>query len=43
MMDNPELRPDFDKYPNETMAYLAGLWLKLTVMLVKELQITSYM
>jgi len=34
--ENPDLRPDFDKYPNETMAYLAGMVAQSNVMLVKQ-------
>lgn len=37
MMQNPMLRPEFNKYPNETMAYLAGLVGQTNCMLVKEL------
>ena len=37
MMDNPAIRPEFDKYPNETMAYLAGLVAQTNCMVVKEL------
>lgn len=37
MMDNPAVRPEFDKYPNETMAYLAGLVAQTNCMVVKEL------
>ena len=37
MEDNPDLRPEFDKYPNETMAYLAGLVAQTNCMVVKEL------
>jgi len=36
IQNNPELRPDFDKYPNETMAYLAGMVAQTNVMLVKQ-------
>ena len=25
MMENPELKPDFGSYPNETIAFLAGI------------------
>lgn len=37
MMQNPMLKPEFNKYPNETMAYLAGLVGQTNCMLVKEL------
>ena len=37
MMTDPKLRPDFAKYPNETMAYLAGLVAQSNCMLVEEL------
>ena len=37
MMSNPHLRPDFAKYPNETMAYLAGMIAQSNCMLVEEL------
>ena len=36
MEENPDLRPEFDKYPNETMAYLAGMVAQSNVMLVKQ-------
>lgn len=37
MMTNPQLRPDFARYPNETMAYLAGMVAQSNCMLVDEL------
>lgn len=37
MMTDPKLRPEFAKYPNETMAYLAGLVAQSNCMLVEEL------
>ena len=37
MMQNPKLRPDYNRYPNETMAYLAGMVAQTKCMLVDEL------
>ena len=37
MMNNPDLLPEFGNYPNETMAYLAGLVGQTKCMLTKEL------
>jgi hypothetical protein len=37
MMENPEMRPDYALYPNETMAYLAGMIAQTNVKLVDEL------
>lgn len=37
MMNDPKMRPDFAKYPNETMAYLAGMIQQSNCMLVEEL------
>jgi hypothetical protein len=37
MMSDPALRPDYAKYPNETMAYLAGMIAQSNCMLVEEL------
>jgi len=37
MMNNPELKPDFASYPNETMAYLAGMVAQSNVKLVNQL------
>lgn len=37
MMEDPKLRPDFATYPNETMAYLAGMVAQSNVALVDEL------
>jgi hypothetical protein len=37
MMQNPQLRPDYAKYPNEVMAYLAGMVAQTNCMLVDEL------
>ena len=37
MTADPKLRPDYAKYPNETMAYLAGLVAQTKVQLVDEL------
>ena len=37
MIENPAIRPDFAKYPNETMAYLAGLVAQSNCMIVDEL------
>ncbi len=37
MVHNPKFRPEFAKYPNETMAYLAGMIAQTNCMLVDEL------
>jgi hypothetical protein len=37
MMQDPKARPDYTKYPNETMAYLAGMVAQTNCMLVDEL------
>lgn len=37
MMQNPDLKPDFGIYPNETMAVLAGLVAQTNCMLTKQL------
>lgn len=37
MMQNPKMRPDYNRYPNETMAYLAGMVAQSKCMLVDEL------
>jgi len=37
MIEDPSVRPDFAKYPNETMAYLAGLVAQSNCMIVEEL------
>jgi hypothetical protein len=37
MMSNPDLRPEFGNYPNETMAFLAGLVAQSNHMIVKDL------
>jgi hypothetical protein len=37
MMTDPKLRPDYAKYPNEMMAYLAGMVAQSNCMLVDEL------
>ena len=37
MMTNPQLRPQFAKYPNETIAYLAGMVEQMNCMIVNEL------
>lgn len=37
MMQNPKMRPEFATYPNETMAYLAGLVAQSNCMIVEEL------
>jgi len=37
MMVNPELKPDFDTYPNETIAYLAGMVAQTSHMVAKDL------
>ena len=37
MMVNPELKPDFDTYPHETIAYLAGMVAQTSHMVTKDL------
>ena len=37
MMEKPELKPDFGNYPNETIAYLAGLVAQTSHMVAKDL------
>ena len=37
MMNNPKMRPEYATYPNETMAYLAGLVAQTNCMIVDEL------
>ncbi len=37
MMKNPELKPEFGNYPNETIAYLAGLVNQTSHMVAKDL------
>lgn len=37
MMEDPKMRPDFASYPNETLAYLAGMVAQSKVQLVDEL------
>ena len=37
MIKNPDLRPEFGNYPNETMAFLAGLVAQSNHMIVKDL------
>ena len=37
MMTDPKMRPQFNQYPNETMAYLAGMVAQSNCMLVEEL------
>lgn len=37
MMQDPKMRPDYATYPNETMAYLAGLVAQSNCMIVEEL------
>lgn len=37
MVENPSVRPDFAKYPNETIALYAGLAARYNHMIVKEL------
>lgn len=37
MMEDPKLRPDYAKYPNETMAYLAGMVAQTNCMIVDDL------
>ena len=37
MMADPSLRPDYSRYPNETMAFLAGMVAQTNVQIVDEL------
>lgn len=37
MMEDPALRPDYSRYPNETLAYLAGLVAQNNCAIVEEL------
>jgi hypothetical protein len=37
MISNPSVRPDFAKYPNETLAMLAGMVAQMNVSIVEEL------
>ena len=37
MMKNPELKPEFGDYPNETIAYLAGMVAQTSHMVAKDL------
>lgn len=37
MMSDPTLKPQFSKYPNETVAYLAGMVEQMNCMIVNEL------
>jgi len=37
MIEDPELRPDFATYPNETIAYLAGMVTQMNHQIVNEL------
>jgi len=37
MMINPDIKPEFGNYPNETMAYLAGMVAQTNCMLVKDM------
>ena len=37
MMENPSLKPDYANYPNETIAYLAGLVSQTSHMVAKDL------
>ena len=37
MLTNPAIRPDFSKYPNETLAMLAGMVAQMNVSVVDEL------
>ena len=37
MMQNPQIRPEFAKYPNETLAMLAGMVAQMNVQIVEEL------
>jgi hypothetical protein len=37
MITNPKVRPDFSKYPNETLAMLAGMVAQMNVSIVEDL------
>jgi hypothetical protein len=37
MMNNPSFKPDYSQYPNETMAFLAGMVAQTKCMLVEDL------
>ena len=37
MIENPKYRPDFAKYPNETLAFLAGMVSQMNVSVVEDL------
>lgn len=37
MIENPQMRPDFATYPNETVAYLAGMVAQMNHQIVNEL------
>ncbi len=37
MMENPQIRPNFNQYPNETLAMLAGMVAQMNVSIVDEL------
>jgi len=37
MVENPALKPEFSNYPNNTIAYLAGLVSQMNCMIVKDL------
>ena len=37
MIENPQMRPDFATYPNETIAYLAGMVAQMNHQIVNEL------
>ena len=37
MIENPKYRPDFAKYPNETLAFLAGMVAQMNVSVVDDL------
>lgn len=37
MLTNPQVRPDFAKYPNETLAMLAGMVAQMNVSIVEDL------
>ena len=37
MMADPKMRPEFSKYPNETLAYLAGMVAQMNVQIVDDL------
>jgi hypothetical protein len=39
MLENPKIRPDFSKYPNETIALYAGLAARYNHMIVEELSL----